>query len=68
MRREEEGWAFHLAVLKSLEGSAELKTLGDRISHALSEAVFGGAKVRFIGTNEALIPHRSNARPLSGGP
>ena len=68
VRREEEGWAFHLAVLKSLEGSAELKTLGDRISNALSEAVFGGAKVRFIGTNEALIPHRSNARPLSGEP
>ena len=56
LRRDGEGWAFSLAVRAELAGSKELETLGERISRQLSSEVFGDASVRFVPTNEALMP------------
>ena len=57
LRRDGAGWAFHLAVKARLAGTPELNTLGERITSQLSKEVFEGASVRFVGTNEALLPH-----------
>ena len=68
LRREGDTWALHLAVRAELVGSEGLKTLGERITGALSARVFGGEPVRFVGTNEALIEHKVTQAPLSPAP
>ena len=68
VRQEAKGWAFHLAVRGQLHATPELTTLGDRITGQLSTEVFEGAAVRFVGTNEALLPHTGRAGALSTSP
>jgi hypothetical protein len=65
LRREGDAWAFHLAVQGRLHGTPELATLGARITSQLTKHVFEGGQVRFVGTNEALLPHTGRATPLS---
>jgi hypothetical protein len=56
LRRDGDGWAFHLAVRAQLHGSDELATLAKKLEDQLSREVFEGAAVRFVGTNEGLVP------------
>jgi hypothetical protein len=68
VRRDGEGWRFLLAVQGRLYGTPELATLGERIAVQLRERVFQGAEVRFVGTNETLIPLTGAKVPLSATP
>ncbi|MDP6945546.1 MAG: hypothetical protein QF464_15465, partial [Myxococcota bacterium] len=68
VRRDRDGWAFHLAVRSRLLGSPELATLATRLEDQLSRQVFEGQPVRFVATDEQLNPTKAAAKPLSVDP
>ena len=56
IRREADGWAFHLAVRAQVLGSPGLATLAERLVTQLTAQVFAGESVRFVATDQRLLP------------